>query len=1021
MKILRSFSLVLLALLIANISMAQKAYSDVESNSDFYRGKELFAKEKYSAAILRFDNYVEKHERLISASCTEAEYLAAISAVRLYNNDAEFRINNFVRTHPESPLENQAWLELAESYYQLKNYKKAIVYYKNTDRLLIDDELLPAYYFKFGYSHFMKGDRQRAMLYFSEIMDIDTEYSSPAIYYFSHIAYEKEMFRTALDGFMRLKDDESFGSIVPFYIVQIMYVLGDYDGIIEIAPSIIGDASQDRASELYRIIGDAYFKKGNYDDAVINLEKHTKMAKRTGREGSYQLAFCYYMTENYEKAIPLFQQVCRKRDELSQNSFYLLGDIYLKKDEKKMAQAAFSSASNMDYDKKLKEESLFNFAKLSYETSYAPFGEVIRAVQEYIEQYPGSDNITEAYDILISAYMQIKNYNAAIKSLDRISVKDERLERAYQKVAFYRGLELYKNLKMSAAVSMFDKSLQYAKYDRIIRARSIYWKGESLYRLNDPDNALTFYEEFLGIPGASTLDEYKMVNYNIAYVHYNKQNYSEALRWFRDFESNMVGGNPRLVADLYNRTADCYYIETEYDKAISYYDKVINGKAPGADYAMFQKGFARGLMNDQNAKKNVLSSLISNYSSSSLIPNALFERGRAYVSLSDNPKGETDFKAIISDHPNSVFVPRAMVQLGMLYFNNGENQKAITQYKEVVALYQSTPEGRSALTGLRTTYVEMNDVESYFTYVSSLGGYADISSSERDSLLYISGENLYIAGDCERASQVFRSYLGEFAQGSFRLNASFYLADCLASDGNTDEALNYYLEVIATPNNPFLEQTYNALARVYYVKEDYKKSFEYFSELERVAEIPENILDAQVGQLRAAYQMGDAIKAISASAKVLKSEILSEELAREASFISAKSNYALDNMNKALIDFRKLASEVTTSEGAESKYRVAEILFTKGDIESSEKLVYEFIDQNTPHQYWMARMFILLADISLKQNDEFQARATLQSLADYYQTDDDGIMDEVRARLSELNANNEEVNDTIKFSTEKNN
>ncbi|MDX2415587.1 MAG: hypothetical protein QNK33_10385, partial [Bacteroidales bacterium] len=105
----------------------------------------------------------------------------------------------------------------------------------------------------------------------------------------------------------------------------------------------------------------------------------------------------------------------------------------------------------------------------------------------------------------------------------------------------------------------------------------------------------------------------------------------------------------------------------------------------------------------------------------------------------------------------------------------------------------------------------------------------------------------------------------------------------------------------------------------------------------------------------------------------------------------------------------------------ESKYRVAEILFTKGDIESSEKLVYEFIDQNTPHQYWMARMFILLADISLKQNDEFQARATLQSLADYYQADDDGIMDEVRARLSELNVNNEEVNDTIKFSTEKNN
>ena len=137
--------------------------------------------------------------------------------------------------------------------------------------------------------------------------------------------------------------------------------------------------------------------------------------------------------------------------------------------------------------------------------------------------------------------------------------------------------------------------------------------------------------------------------------------------------------------------------------------------------------------------------------------------------------------------------------------------------------------------------------------------------------------------------------------------------------------------------------------------------------------------------------------------------------------MSAKSNYALENQDKALTDFRKLATEVTTREGAESKYRVAEILFAMGDIEEAEALVYEFVDQNTPHQYWMARMFILLSDISIIQEDEFQARATLQSLADYYQIDDDGIMDEVRAKLAELNLNNEVANDTIKLSIKKNN
>jgi len=51
----------------------------------------------------------------------------------------------------------------------------------------------------------------------------------------------------------------------------------------------------------------------------------------------------------------------------------------------------------------------------------------------------------------------------------------------------------------------------------------------------------------------------------------------------------------------------------------------------------------------------------------------------------------------------------------------------------------------------------------------------------------------------------------------------------------------------------------------------------------------------------------------------------------------------------------------------------------------------------------MGRMFILLSDISLKKGDQLQARATLESLRDYYTIDNDGILDEVKARLTEMN------------------
>jgi len=54
----------------------------------------------------------------------------------------------------------------------------------------------------------------------------------------------------------------------------------------------------------------------------------------------------------------------------------------------------------------------------------------------------------------------------------------------------------------------------------------------------------------------------------------------------------------------------------------------------------------------------------------------------------------------------------------------------------------------------------------------------------------------------------------------------------------------------------------------------------------------------------------------------------------------------------------------------------------------------------------MAKIFILLSDISLKKGDKLQARVTLESLRDYYSVSDDGILEEVKARLETLNQTN---------------
>ena len=1005
MNIRKLLFLFILLFIAIGQAVPQDSFSGDDIRSEFNRAMDLFNKEKYAPAIRLFDSFIGEATDRTSIQLDEAEYYAALSALRLFNPDAEYRMLIYMSRHPESPRLNEGRISLADFFYQNKSYRKACAYYETVNRFELSDEKLPEYYFRYGYSLYIKGDKAKALTMFSEIKDKDTEYSPPAIYYFSHIAYEQEMYETALEGFNRLRGDETFGTIVPFYITQILYLKKDYDGILEVSPELLKSAPKERAIEMYRFIGDAYYNKGNYAEALTYLEQYNAGAKSSEREDRYQLGYCYYKTGNIDQAIKTLLSAGAKSDILSQNIWFVLGDCYLKAGDKKRAQFAFGQASRMNFDEKLKEESLLSYAKLTYETSTSPFGEAIAAFQEYIDLYPNSPKVEEAYNYLVATFTEVRNYQAALSALDRIRNKDSRLEAAYQRVAFYRGLELFKNMQIEESIGMFDKSLQYERHNRELKARAVYWKAEAEYRTGQYESARNGYTAFMGLPGAMSLPEAALLRYNLGYVWFNLKDYNRALTEFRTFESGAGASKPEVLYDARLRIADCYFINTNYSQAISYYDKVIAYGKDNADYALYQKGFCLGLTNNNTGKTEILTSLTTRYPSSPYVPNAIYERGRAYLVMEDFRRGEADFINIIANYPSSSYVPQAIVQLGLLYYNQGENEKSVAQFKKVIENYPSTPEARYAMTGLKNAYVEMNDVESYFSYVRNLG-FGDVSVTERDSLLYVSGENLYIAGNCTRASEVFRNYLRDFRNGSFRLNAQFYLAECLNSSGSKDEALGYYREVIKTPNNQFMEQALITASAILFDREEYSDAFAYYETLEKITTTPEFKLIAMRGQVRSAYQDGDAQKSILASDRIRKAAKVPEELMREAVFISAKAHYSLNEFDEALKDFRITSNEVVSAEGAESKYRVAEILFKKGSTDESERIVNQFIGQNSPHPYWTARMFLLLADISIQKGDTLQARATLQSLQEYYTVRDDGILDEVQSKLSSLDQGN---------------
>jgi tetratricopeptide (TPR) repeat protein len=965
-----------------------KIYSFDERN--FHRGFELYEKEKFGAARYFFDKALENTGLEKSDLKAEAQFYRAMCSVELFNLDAEYLVFEFVNQNPESPLANEAWFRLANYMYNKKNYPSTIRYYEKVDRFLLNSEDLSQYYFQKGYSHYMRRQFEEARVNFYEIKDIDSKYSSPALYYYSHIAYDQGNYQTSLEGFLRLVDDRNFSEIAPYYIAQIYYLQKRFEKVIEFVPSIMEKVTEKRRDEMVKILGESFFYLNRFEEALPYLQEFSDNVQRTSIKDKYQLAYSYYMTGNYDNAAKLFEKISFTNTEISQSALYHLGDSYLKLGDKNKARVSFGSASRLEFNPAITEDALFNYAKLTYELSYSPFNEAIRTFNFYINQYPASSRTDEIYNYLVIAYLNTKNYKMAMESLEKIKNMDAEMEKAYQRVAFFRGLELYTNQRYTDALIAFDKALKFGEYDDYLYARTLYWLAETYIRENDPETAEVYYRQFLDNASAFRTPEFKKVNYSMGYLEFGRNNYEVAERYFREYINLELDKSSVYIADAYNRLGDCRFILSKYWQAIEYYDKVLEIGKADEDYAHFQKGFSLGLVDKPQQKIETLRELIAKHPQSAYIDDALFELGRSYVLLDQADNAKINYNRLVEEYPGSGYLDKTLIQLGLIYKNAGNNSEALRFYKKVVNDYPGTPESSIALRSIKDIYVDMNQVDSYLAYVNEIG--EGISVSEQDSLVYAAAENLYLEGDCEKAIRSLQNYIDSFSRGTFLLNANYYLADCLLKLNRGDEAFRSLLYIIEQPRGMFTEPALKAASRIAFRNEDYHRAAELYNKLIEVGENKANIAEAEIGLMRSYSALEEYQNTINAANQVLLQDRLDDNIRKEGSYAIANAYFQQNDPAAAYDWYAKIDDEVNSEFGAEAKYRMAEIDFNRGEIARSEEIVYEIIEMNTPHQFWMGKTFLLLSDIFLEKDDDFQAVQTLESVINYYTNEGDGII-----------------------------
>jgi TolA-binding protein len=399
----------------------------------------------------------------------------------------------------------------------------------------------------------------------------------------------------------------------------------------------------------------------------------------------------------------------------------------------------------------------------------------------------------------------------------------------------------------------------------------------------------------------------------------------------------------------------------------------------------------------------VLRRITAEYPTSIYVDDAIYELGVSLLTVPSYQDAAQAFNQIISKYPSSSYVVKSHLKLGLIYFNLDNDADALKQYQWVLTKYPKTADGAEALNGVKEIYTNKGDAQGYLDFVKGLPN-VNVSDAVKDSVTYLAAESKYSKGDCSKAVNEFNSYLNNFPQGAFAMSAHFYRGECLFRQNDFDNALKDYEYVADQPQNRFSGKALLNAARINYSqKKNYDKAYNYYKQLSSNSDFKADALEAAKGMMYSAWYLNHFDDASNAANLILSLNNASSDDETEAHFYLGKIAYSANDLDKAFTEFSTVSKATSSVMGAESSYRIAEIYFKKDELKQAEDQSWDVIKKKPSSDYWIAKSYLLIADIYEAQGDYFQAKATLQSVLDNYKGNDD-IIPHARKKMEEVKA-----------------
>lgn len=991
--------LIMLALAAGAIASAQGQINSSGANGYFSRGIAMYSDGNPTGAVDQLNRFFRLNGDKTSEEAMEAGLVLAKATLKLGRVDDARKIGAaWLAEFPYSPLRASMQALMGECEFVTGNYAGALDIFNSVNPALLSGDDLADYHYRRAYSLMKLGEYEQASQAFAEIPSYAAASTVNAgKFYRAYIAFTEGDYPQALRIFETVNPDIEPGNTRDFYLGQIYYLQGDYDNALRMASSAANyDLPADMAAENTRIIGESYYLTGDPSKAVEMLRKYVAFTSSPARSALYILGLSQYEEGDYADAVKSLRPVTSADDAMAQSACLYIGQAQLKDSDTDAAIMSFHRALQMDHDPDVQEAAYYNYAVARIDGAQIPFGSSVSTFENFLRRYPRSKYAPAVQEYIVTGYITDNNYDKALESISRIKKPSDAILKAKQRVLYSIGARELSAGRPEKALQSLEEARRLGKYDSELAAETDLLIADCKYRTGNYREAASGYRKYLST-APSSAPNLTLARYDLGYALFAQKEFDKAIAEFERVAA-VQGGSPAIISDSYNRIGDARYYKSDFASALDAYGKAYNANPSAADYAMFQMAIMEGYRKDYNKKDATLSRMIEQFPTSALIPSALLEKGENYLQLSRPSDAAATYRRLVKNYPSTEQGRNGYLQLAMTLQNQGDAAGANEAYRDIISRYPTSDEAKLATAALKRVYSESGDIEQFADFLSGIQGAPSIDPSELEELAYESAEKAF--ADNKDTSRL-RSYIGQYPSGSNMPRALGILASEAYDAGNDDEAVEFADRIITSyPDNAAIEQALAIKGDIELKRGRGEVALSSYNELIEKASTPQALAAARLGVLRVGRDLGHWEDVVSQADAILATTATGDAEKTEAVFSKGLAYKNMGQNDKAIEAWKKIADRPADLYGARSAVELGQLYLDTDRMKSARTVAEKLVNSKTPHQYWLARGFILLSDINRAQGKDFEAEQYLTALKENYPGHETDIFTMIEERLN---------------------